>query len=327
MLRNFLIVLVGIIAYIYVFIKKRKNIKKEITINILFVIFLLISTSYNKNSSILETLWIISYFGIASLIYFFPLSEKITKYIYYIVAITFIYFFYRGIDPNIIFKSASRNLVSVILLYHSCLYYMILYKRKKKYDIYPAILTFLLCLWALGRAGILVSFFLLFFIMMNILKKRKGKIIFLFFILIMCCIGEKYLSELFINASKRFEKDGLESSRIILLKEYFYFLKNEVINLVFGVPYSMGEYLNYHKNPHNSLLTLHAKFGLLGFLVGFISLGRYFLRKLYNKKKFEFIIGSCLVIRALLDWVAFPGLFDIFFWYIILENSKKGERE
>ena len=97
-------------------------------------------------------------------------------------------------------------------------------------------------------------------------------------------------------------------------------------NLLFGVPFSDYSLLNHFQNPHNSFLMLHAEFGLLGLLIVGVVLIIWFMQKVKKKLWFECAIGIAIIMRACLDWMAFPGIADVFFWCAVIEVVKKKDQ-
>lgn len=71
-------------------------------------------------------------------------------------------------------------------------------------------------------------------------------------------------NETFIS---RFSEYGLKSVRINIWSEYLEKTLDSGKNLFLGVDCSTGKYLGTYKQPHNSYLELHAKFGIIGFII------------------------------------------------------------
>ena len=74
----------------------------------------------------------------------------------------------------------------------------------------------------------------------------------------------------------------------------------------------------YNGNTHNSFLMLHAKFGLLalGLLIVLIFLVVH--KAIKEKNYIMIIILLAASARMFFDWIAFPGLYDVLFWYMYL---------
>lgn len=332
-IRNLLVVCCGFIAFLFTFIKKKKDCYIVIFFVFVFSLLEILSMLYNGNSSFLEIIWIFTYSGIGILIYNFKISYKISKII---LCIPFLYFLICIIlnkDPNLILHGGSRNIISVFLILYESIYYFLRYKQIKNIDILPAFLSLIFCIWASGRAGIISSFFIFIVVLLTVLfqnKKNRLKkillVIFIFFILVF--ILRNYLDFYNLTILERFKREGLKSSRSILIEEYFLGITSNFFDFLFGVPFVNYKFLNFYKNPHNSFLMLHSKYGLFGFLLVVYLLIKLFFSKLKKLYLFELFLGISIIFRALLDWVAFPGMFDILFWISFLEvlNKKNNKK-
>ena len=124
-------------------------------------------------------------------------------------------------------------------------------------------------------------------------------------------------NETFIS---RFSEYGLKSVRINIWSEYLEKTLDSGKNLFLGVDCSTGKYLGTYKQPHNSYLELHAKFGIIGFIIVMTLLIKTFFLLYREREWLWLIIFITCAIRAMLDWVAFPGSIDVIFWFLILKN-------
>lgn len=124
-------------------------------------------------------------------------------------------------------------------------------------------------------------------------------------------------NETFIS---RFSEYGLKSVRINIWSEYLEKTLDSGKNFFLGVDCSTGKYLGTYKQPHNSYLELHAKFGIIGFIIVMTLLIKTFFLLYREREWLWLIIFVTCAIRAMLDWVAFPGSIDVIFWFLILKN-------
>lgn len=114
----------------------------------------------------------------------------------------------------------------------------------------------------------------------------------------------------------RFTASGLRSVRLSIWAEYLSGTATSIPNLLLGADCSTGELLSYYRQTHNSYLELHAKFGLVGFVTVMAMLFVVFIRLCRDREGFLLLVLATCGFRALLDWTAFPGSLDMFFWFL-----------
>lgn len=114
----------------------------------------------------------------------------------------------------------------------------------------------------------------------------------------------------------RFASYGFKSIRMSIWAEYLVGTVSSVPDFLLGLDCSRGELLSYYRQPHNSYLELHAKFGLAGFAAVMTMLFIVFVRLCRDREGFLLFILATCAFRALLDWTAFPGSLDMFFWFL-----------
>ena len=120
---------------------------------------------------------------------------------------------------------------------------------------------------------------------------------------------------------RKFTTQKFRTTRTVLYKEYFNQIIGTPLELLFGATYSKGELLSQYKNPHNTFLELHSKFGIMGFLAVMFLLLFAFIQKCKEKNGLWIIIFFTVCIRTFFDWMAFPGLYDVLFWYFIFGDT------
>lgn len=131
----------------------------------------------------------------------------------------------------------------------------------------------------------------------------------------------------------RFSAYGFKSVRLSIWAEYLIGTVQSIPNFLLGVDCSKGELLSYYRQPHNSYLELHAKFGLAGFATVMTMLLVVFIRLCRGREGLLLLIMATCGLRALLDWTAFPGSLDMFFWFLCfykvfhLEMITDGEKK
>lgn len=328
LVANFMIALVGIYAFAYSILKKKTKGKNSylILIGMLYSVFMMLSYFYNGNADLMELLWIWAYMGIAILTYEFEVPKKVYWCIAYFIIILICIFIVGGKTADSLLFMGSQNNISAYVIFFVLMGYLSIMEEKKAINYFPAFLTFAICLWTGSRAGIVSSFLLLvgtFFYNFFAIKGQKAKSLVKWCVLIGFAVWAvnhffgKYLLEL----TAKFERYGGGSIRTEIWREYLHGMGNNIGNFFLGVNTSNGRYywLNFYSgNPHNSFFMLHAKFGLLA-VVLLIVLVFLVMRKSIKKKNFIMIIILLSAsARMFFDWIAFPGLYDVLFWYFAL---------
>ena len=125
------------------------------------------------------------------------------------------------------------------------------------------------------------------------------------------------------NLLQRLNREGFnDSHRQYLVDEYLKYATSNFKYFIFGVDIKtsgFSEYLDY--NLHNSFLTVHAYFGLIGLLgfslLGIISIVRFAI----HKKHMYLLILIVLLVRVSTDIIALPGYLDSIIFYFLIEGS------
>ena len=328
LVANFFIALVGLCALVFSFLKK--GIKganaRLILVGALYSIFMVFSLLYNRNADWVNLLWIWSYMGIAILTYEF----EIPKQVYWGIAILTIalicVYIVRGGAAKDLFSMGSQNNISVYVIFFVIMGYLSIMEEGKPIKYYPSILTLAICLWTGSRAGIISAAFLLigtclynFFVIKG--QKLRSLVMWCALIAFAICainlVGGKYLSSL----TAKLNRYGGGSIRTEIWKEYLQGAVESVGNFFLGPNTSNESYRwlsFYNGNTHNSFLMLHAKFGLLA-VVLLMLLIVLVVRKATKAKHYIMIIVLLTASsRMFFDWIAFPGLYDVLFWYTYL---------
>lgn len=338
LLANFLVALLGILALIISLLKK-KNSKQYgylVTVGIIFSLFMLLSIVYNGNADLLDLIWIWCYLGIAILIYENEISQKVYFFVASSIIIWIFAYILSGKDAAQFLTYGSQNNISAYVLFFVIIYYISNIVHNKKQPYILLFLTAAICLWTGSRAGILASFVLIIGnFVCNFLFIKKGKTIELLKWLIVLFVAiwllNHYFGPYLMPLFYKIERYGNTSIRTEIWSEYLNGAFNSFYNLVLGVNIKDSGFrlLNFYGgNVHNSFLALHAKFGLLPF-VDIIILIVKTIKKIITEKKYAFLVVlSTVCVRMYFDWIAFPGLYDVFFWYFFLyltnNNSKEG---
>jgi hypothetical protein len=190
-------------------------------------------------------------------------------------------------------------------------------------SIFPAFFTLIVCIWAIGRSGILASLVLLlgiYFIKYankrNVLYAALSLTFALFFFLddfVYYINLETIFTDSFLTATSRFDSD---EERLIVWSNYFNNLNGYRVffgSNIFEDPWPEGSVLGF--NYHNSFIHLHARTGMMGLLL--VALTITVLIGFWNSNRFYFVLFFALIVRISTDWVLFFESFDFIFYYFI----------
>jgi hypothetical protein len=263
--------------------------------------------------------------GIALLI----LKNKVPSWSCYLVFYCLVSYFLAlmifGADARYVLTASSHNGISMMMLVACISLYATSGLERKKIDIIPAILTFIVCVWAIGRSGILASFILLVGILLQKWKLRCREIF--YFTIIIYTIGfiviineDYFLSILDIVIRGAIENYSIrttqEEPRFMLWGNYYDNL--DLRRIVFGVnlledPWPDGE--EYAYNYHNTWINLHAQTGLMGLLI--CSLLFFALIEYFNTNRLFFILLLALIVRWSSDIGFFFESWDFLIYFFI----------
>lgn len=335
---QFLLGLTGFLSLIKLDQKKITITNKKLILWLATSYFLLLlSTLYTGNIAIGGTITSLQYFGIAILLLKYKLNPIIVLTSFYIHITFFVFHITGASDPNTIF-SASRNMVSVIMLIQVSLVYISYSEWNKKITYFYAIFPLIISIWAIGRSGIISSAILLLgLLLFTINKKNRKRNIILSLLIIF--ISALFIApdtdlKLFDNIKSSYEvvydrtqlKGFTDDARGNITYEYFSEMKSHVFSFFLGVPIEKSNnyiFASYNNNLHNSYLRAHATFGLLG--VFLLSIGIVIAITRYLKlKNFLFVFIFCAILfRISTDTVAFIGILDPFIYFFILNGLSK----
>lgn len=292
----------------------------------LFTVFMLISSLYNANADFLDILWIWSYIGIAALIYECYISSKVFWGVAYSLILFVLLFMLQGNAADELLKIGSENNISAYIIFFVLLGYLSEKKENKAMRYIPAFLVLAISLWTGSRAGILSTIVLIGCIFLyNLLVIKKGKLGTLFKICFLIIAGIWALNHFFgdymVSFFAKMDRYGNTSVRTEIWSEYINGMFDSLGNFLFGVNMLEGKYplLQYYDcNTHNSFLMFHAKYGIIGVLIGCIFMFKSIWKAKSNKNTILIIVALVASVRMFFDWIAFPGLYDVIFWLLTL---------
>lgn len=254
------------------------------------------------------------------------------------VLVVLFHFVKGGVTANV-YISSSNNYVSVYLLATLVMYYVICERHETVISVIPSLVTFVICFISGSRGGFLASAILFTGLMVYRYfhgKRNKWAKIILFIILLMVAfmaiiaiipsVVSRYSD---LRVVSRFSSIGFDGSeRWEIWKEYVnsidslqkLFLGSQLLNLF---------YMKYYEyNLHNSLLFIHAYFGLPG-VIAVLSILAYDLITGIKDRKWVYCL--CLIVfvfRGMTDHV-FGGhrLTPVFLFILLFPILTKDRRK
>ena len=324
--------------------KKRKDLKIILTLFFIGII----SSLFNNNIGFDGIIMSLQIAGLSSLLLTFKLNYKLMKFS---LNANFIYFFLLiilGLDPNEIWIGGSRNMISVVLIAQGTLFYVSTYQNKKSVSVLPALLIFLISIWAFGRGGILTTLIFLVGILGYAISSRYdipalvasakkddeikyGSYMLIGIIISLIAVTYWGITNSNLDFAVRFREQGLvETGRTSARVEYFSRATDSFRPFFWGVTIEGNEvfgawYLSY--NLHNSFLYLHATRGFLGFLQISLLVFQAFIKHIKTKNNLFLIIFVALLVRMSIDTIAFVGnaIFEPLFYLMIFSKKIASE--
>lgn len=270
--------------------------------------------------------------GIAILLMNQILSLKNVKFIYFLFLIFYLFHILIGSDPNNIYVHGSRNLTSVIIIFMTILYLIFYYEEYHKITFYPLIINIIICVWAIGRSGVLISIVLfigvLFFqvlkekrninfkmrkIFKNKLYRFFGWSIVSLFIFILISNLSNFLSLL---TKYRFSFSSIiHEKRFNYISSYLYSL--DVKSVFFGFNVYESYELFKISNLHNSYLNAHMRMGIM-FIIAILFILKMLLKGIKINFLYSLFLGTILL-RGFTDTILFVGNFDFILYYLVFK--------
>ncbi|GAA0319235.1 hypothetical protein GCM10008967_07210 [Bacillus carboniphilus] len=319
---NFFVCLSGVLALCFIFLNDKFS-RRILVYIIIFDIIALVSLVVNGNYEIYRLFMLIAYQGLGLLI--FSRKEILSTFNLYfnlLIGYFFICIFLQ-VDPNSLLNSASANYISILMLTLVILSYIYNIERDKRFPYIRSLLCLIIVIWAGGRSGIITfSFLIIGAILFGDHARNKSKKGFLIIgikysitmILSVIIIGGiwKYISEMYLSI----DNEG----RLFVWNLYWTNTISSLSNIFFGTAMSNEMvFNNYGRNLHNSFLGLHAQFGLIIFMTFIISIFRLIKSYWNDNNKMMIVIVFCMVVRSLTDMAFIPEIFDLVWYYLIME--------
>ena len=323
----------GALLFFYLFFFNIKKIPKILlTFSFIFLSGYIVSFSNHFfDSGKLFLPFFVSQLGVAWAIFLTGLNRNFLLIIFYLSCAYFFYEIHGSSAPmdtslDTFLSTGSRNHISIYFLNLVVLVGIANEINKEKHDFLPILLTFVVCFVSVGLGGILASFLLavLYWYYVPTLKNiyKYGVLLSLFILVfIFSFIALDVISmlvnlniienDLYLKALHFFE--GNKNIRLEIWKEYFLFL--DVYRLLFGV--NFNETFYGYSNLHSSYLLLHARMGLVAFILLSVIIFLLFRLFLFNKAYFSFLL--VLMFRGITDTSFFVGgTYDFILLYLLI---------
>jgi len=218
--------------------------------------------------------------------------------VFYGITSYFIALMLFGVDSRYVLSASSYNGISMMMLVSCISLYAISGLQNRNVDLFPAILTFIVCVWAIGRSGILASCILLLgmFLQKKIIFQSRTtflSVIMLLIVGIVLFVNKQFLLSITdFMAGDAIEnylvRTGQEEPRFIFWKNYFDNL--DLYRLVFGSNLHFDfrpDGKIYAYNYHSTWINLHAQTGFMSLLI-FSFLFRALIQYLKTNRLFFF---------------------------------------
>lgn len=269
-------------------------------------------------------------FGVMSLMLLHPMDLKKGTVFFYISIAAFVYAYFTGTQAYSVLTS-SGNYVSVLMILSAAFYYISLYNSKKDLKLVhllPALLCFLLSVWAKGRGGILACavlfvLLLLYYLICYAQSGGSKRIVFLAVVVIIAVaylyIKNINLIDTFFSLGKWSYRGVDNTSREIIWGAYFEKMKESFIYILNGAPLDQIPIIHsLNNNTHNSFIQLHANNGLIPFVLFAIFMIRSFFYYIKNREFLLAIVLFAVFIRGMSDKFIFGQYGMPIMMYLVL---------
>ena len=328
MIVNFLTAVTGLFCLFVLFIKNVCLCSSFIALGTMASFLMLLSMLYNGNSNVANLLWIWAYLGVAATLFYCEIKSEFFEYFFWFVLLLFVYKMLSGVAVGDALAFGSENNISAQLVFFLGIFLITKSKSKNFFSIpyMPIIISIAVTAWSGSRAGLLsLVTMLVFSIFYNTFFARTSNFRNVVYILIAVVLGYivilKLAGDYFAIFFMKMERYGGASIRSVIWTEYVEGAFSNIFNLLFGIEThnTTYTYMNlFGGNPHNSFLTLHARFGIVGFVGIVYAIVSSTINFIRDKELILLGVMAMAYVRMFFDWVAFPGVYDVFFWYVIL---------
>lgn len=228
--------------------------------------------------------------------------------------------------------TSSSNYVSVLMILSAALYYISLYNSGEKIKLihlFPALICFMLSIWARGRGGILTCTILLALLVLcytiNFAHSGGSIRYFVIAIIVIVALGGLYVANInpiedYFSLGKWSNKGFNNNDREIIWAAYYEKVKESVIYIMNGAPLNDIPIIHsFNNNTHNSFIQLHANNGLVPFLIFMIFMVKSLIRYIRENKYLMAIVLFTLFIRGMTEKFIFGQYGMPIMMYLVLE--------
>ncbi|HEM2741473.1 TPA: hypothetical protein U1212_002237 [Streptococcus suis] len=316
--------LLGLILLFFLYINYKLNWKTYWYLFLLAISGLLNSLFLEGATVLYLTYDLLICFPIAMYFVKVNFSRWFWKVFSIVSAMFIIYKLITSINPYQIFPVASRNYISVFMIF--AMFLFCISDTRSKFALRNififAIVSFMASVMAVGRGGIISTAFLLIITLLMLFKgsslqKRILLTLFSFVGIYFLMMNIDYVLDVYLV---RFTNQNVSESnyeRSYFVVTYLQTMLENPFYLLFGVSrQSLFQYrvLNFH----NSYLQFHFTYGLIPLITSAV-LFRSSLKQLYSQRKFAiFALGLCFLTRAMLDMLFPAHLLTVVLYYFCL---------
>ena len=212
----------------------------------------------------------------------------------------------QGIPPAFWVKG-SHNHVSVMLISLSSMLTFYHYYLSGRIVLAPAIVSSILALLAIGRAGILSTSLMVLALVSARIVKRKTLVSTIGLGAIVISVLTLYADDIAYSIApklSRFQEMGLESNERMLVVEY-YLDRMDIRGVILGSDIQELEQSSMALTSHNSYLDWHIKFGFGSFLLLGFSLYTFF--RFFKKDVLFASLLGVIMLRSFTDQILLMG--------------------
>lgn len=333
---NMIRVIPGLLCLLFVFVfGNRKINRKGILIAVVMCFAMFFSMAYNGNSHTAHFLWIWSFVGVTLVLYEFGVNPRLGLILFYLCSLFFVYVAITntGSAKEILYGVSENNISTICILVLFIYLSADLKKEKKKMPYIPALVIMFISLWTATRSGLLtMGVYLVWAVLYNNVDqgRKASQIVLLVALVVVISLTFDRIYQTFgVSMQEKVDRYGSESIRTIIWRDYFHATFRDGMSFLFGPlgnDYRNGLFYYYSGNAHNAFLILHSKFGLFGFCFVVIYLIKAISKAIRLKEYYLLSLLTVAIVRSMFDWTAFPGNFDVIFYFFMIYAMDKGKR-
>lgn len=290
--------------------------------SIIIFVFVAILDLYNGQLSSV-TLYVFSAPLLAAYVLNSKFDFRILYFAFLLICITLLVACIRGNSDGILVN--SRNFVSVTILFNSVLITFIKYRQSHKILLLPAFVSFVICLFAMGRGGIVCSSLVLFGIVclkINDCFGKKVKVLLICLLSSFVLICTPAIIGIYESSEKleRIRDRGFHDySRERIMDAYISHM--DLSTIIMG--YNISEDATIHDfgdNPHNSYIKVHSHMGIF-IIVPLLLIIHSFFYFIRNRNYLYIVLLLTLLIRCYTDMILLNH-YDFIIMIIVLSAIK-----